>query len=64
MKTGCFDSQYKVERVKGQFKCYVTQWWGGGYTDQVCVTKLHDPTLLALRGGGWVGVNFAEKSVT
>ena len=31
------------------------QWGGGVYgSAQITVTKVHCPTLLALRGGGWV----------
>ena len=28
------------------------------------ITKVYDSMLLALRGGGWVGVKFPEKNVT
>ena len=44
---------------KGPFKCYVTQ-WGWGYTDQLRLAKVHDPTLLALQGDGLVS-NLKKK---
>ena len=51
------------------FKCYVTQWGVGraeGYTDPLIllafVTKVHGPTLSALRGGGWVS-NLQKKAL-
>ena len=31
---------------------------------QISVMKLHGPTLLEFRGGAWVGVKCAAKSVT
>ena len=39
---------------------------GGRVSDfpEKSVTKMYGSTLLALRGGGWVGVKFPEKSVT
>ena len=47
----------------GPFKCYVMQWGGGGGLRWVkfpekSVTNVYGSTLLALRGGGWVGVTF------
>ena len=49
---------------EGPFKCYVTQWGGGGWVSAVpekSIRKVYNSTLLALRGGGW-GSNFKEKN--
>ena len=44
----------------GAFKCYLTKWgWGYGSV-QISGTKVHGPTLLALRGDGWVS-NLQKK---
>ena len=35
--------------------------WGVSDIPIKSVTKVHGPTLLALRGRGWVGVKFRKK---
>ena len=50
-----------VHTGKGLFKCYVG---GCKISLKKSVPKMYGSTLLMLRGGGWVGVEFPEKSVT
>ena len=47
--------------IQGPFKCYVTQWVGGGGGVPISITMVYVPTLSALLEGG--GVKFLEKAL-